>query len=335
MPHVHSLKQVPVEMRDLPPAPRCSEPDAAVMRAADAMQKALELSNTEVAKRADIPLSTYSEAKRFTYSGNYGPIAAKLRRWITSEETRLETDAAGLPELGFVETSMARKMLTAMKFAQSRPAMVLCTLGAGLGKTMTLKHFEQTTPHALRVVIEPTEGRPAPAIRKIAAAYEVTGFHTTPLLAELKRRVSRDSGRQPVLLVDEAQNLSNEAVNQLRFLLDEAGCGIVLAGNEDLMARYSLAATREGYGQIHRRIFMRVHIKVAPIEDIDLILGRLRITDEAIIRLCRQIGTRVGGLGQVVETLEFASQLAFGHGRAIAAADVKAAWANRANEELR
>lgn len=334
MAHVHSLKKIPVEMTPVLSV-KCSEDDASTIRSAAAMQDVLRISNGEVAKRAEIPGSTYSEVKRFTYAGNYAPYAEKLRRWIQAEETRLETETASLPELGFIMTSMAEKMLTAMRFAQARPAMVLCTLGAGLGKTMTLRHFEQETPHARRIVIEPTEGRPAPAIRKIAAALEVTGFHTTPLIAELKRRLSRDSGRQPVLLIDEAQNLTGEAVNQLRFLLDEAGCGIVLAGNEDLMARYSLAATREGYGQIHRRIFMRVHIKTAPLADIDLILARLRITDDAIIRLCRQIGTRVGGLGQVVETLEFASQLAFGAGRMMTAADVKAAWMNRANEELR
>lgn len=306
----------------------------ATISAAKAMQDALGLANAEVARRAGLAGSTYSEVKNLKYKGNYAVPLDRLQKWVSSEEQRMMTSAGGLPSLGYIETSVAKQIVTAIRFAQSRPGMVLVTVGAGLGKTMCLRHYEAHNNDAYRVVIEPTDSRRQTAIRKIAATLGVQGHHTLPILTEIKRQLTRDS-RQPVLLIDEAQNLSGEAVNQLRFLLDEVGCGIVLAGNEDLMTRYSMAASREGYGQVQRRIFMRVHIKTAPQVDIDLLVSKLGITDPAILRLCRQIGVRVGGLGQVVETLEFASQIAFGAGRTIAAEDVRAAWMNRTREDIR
>lgn len=317
------------------PTMRLDDRDFAVIREVRELQETLGLSNGEVARRAEIAGSTFSEVIRGVYAGNARPIIDRLEKWVRAEVARLETQSAGLPQIGFVQTSMAREMIVAMRMAQTRPAMVLLTLGSGLGKTETLRWYEANHINAIRVVIEPIEGRARAALRKIAAVVGVSGFHTLPLAAELKRRLSRQDGRQHLLMIDEAQNLDDDAVNQLRFLLDEAQCGIALAGNDDLMARYRLSASREGYGQIHRRIFMRVHHRTAPQADVDMMVAAFRIDDPAILRLCRQIGQRAGGLGQVVDTLDLATQTAFGKQRALAADDVREAWANRSREELR
>lgn len=309
--------------------------DEHTRREVEALRDALELSAAEVARRTSIAASTYSEFMARKYKGNSGPILEKLQKWIKAEVARMETSTATLPDIGFVETTMAKQMITALGFAQSRPSMVLLTLGSGLGKTMTLNWYAAHHAHAYRIVIEPIEGRAHPAIRKIAAAFDIRMHQTSNLIAEIKRRLRREDGHQPLLMIDEAQNLTDDAVNQMRFLLDEAGCGLALAGNEDLMSRYALSASREGYGQIHRRIFMRVHHKTAPAADIDLLLDRYSITDDAVRRCCHQIGVRAGGLGQIVDTLHLASISAYGAERAMTADDVRRAWSNRSREVIK
>jgi len=306
-----------------------------IINAAQTLQKMNGWSNAEVARRSEIAGATYSEFINWRYKGNLQKICDKLSAWIAAEEHAFETRSAQLADIGFVETSCSRKVITALKFAQSRPCMVTITLGSGLGKTMTLNWFAANNPHATRVVIEPVEGKPRPAIRKIAAAYGIYGHTTAVLMSHLKDRIRREGGRQPLLMIDEAQNLTDEAVNQLRFLLDECGCGLALSGNQDLMTRYAVGATREGYGQIHRRIFMRVYIKVAPKADIDLLLDRLDITDAKARQYGHHIAQRPGGFGQMVDTLQLASLNAYSHGRLLSADDVREAWGNRSNEELR
>lgn len=306
-----------------------------ILREVRQLQGAHKWSNGEVARRADIPGSTFSEVMRGVYRGNPAPYIDKLERWIALEAQELEVKSAGLADIGFVETSVAKQMITALRFAQSRPALVMLTLGSGLGKTMTLSWYAANHNNAWRVVIEPIEGKPRPAMRRIATAVGAESFHINSLMGELKQRLSRAEGRQCLLMIDEAQNLTDAAVNQLRFLLDEARCGIALAGNEDLMTRYALAASREGYGQIHRRVFMRVHEKTAPSADIDLLLDKVDIHDPAIRKLAHQIGSRAGGFGQVMDTLHLASLLAYGKGRMLSADDVRDAWSNRAREVIR
>lgn len=299
-----------------------------------AIQSSNTWSNAEIARRAGIAGATFSEFMSDKYRGNLLTIADKIDQWLDMEGTALEGKCAGLPDIGFIETSISKRIITALRFAQTQPALVLLTLGSGLGKTTALTWYAANNPHTERVVIEPVEGSARAAIRKIAAVYDISRRTTRDIQDDLKGRLRRDGGRQPLLMIDEAQNLTDEAVNQLRFFLDECKCGIALAGNEDLMSRYAIRASREGYGQIQRRVFMRVHIKSAPVEDIDIILDKLGIDDAKIRAYSRQIGARVGGLGQVIDTLQLASLQAYSKGRIISPDDVRDAWANRSGEEI-
>lgn len=307
----------------------------AIQRQVRALQSSTGMSDAEVARRADTSGSTFSEFMRSTYKGNMIAIAEKLQKWLAQEDASLESRSSQLASPGFVETSIARQIIQALTFAQTKPSLALITVGSGLGKTISLKQFQASRLHAWRVPIEPIEGKPAAALRKIARVIGLVEPKTNlELTARLQERLRGDQGRQPLLMIDEAQNLTDAAVNQLRFILDEAGCGLALAGNEDLMTRYSMGATREGYGQIHRRIGLRVHVKAAKSSDADMILDAMAVTDADIRRLGRQIVTRTGGYGQLVETLQLASTLAYGARVEISADHVRSAWQNRAGEEL-
>ena len=315
-------------------------PAARVERVRRACQRLIQgagWSNAEAARRADISAATLSEWLRNVYKGNALAVAEKLEKWIAVEDAAMESRSAMLVDPGYVETSLTRQIITALNYAQSGPSMVLITMGSGLGKTMALRWYAANRAHAHRVAIEPLEGRPNTALRKIAGVLGVAADIKTnaQLTARVAERLRRDGGRQPLLMIDEAQNLRDDAVNQLRFLLDEAGCGLALAGNEDLMRRYALSATREGYGQIHRRVGMRVHVKAAPAADVDIILDAFGIADPAVRRLAHHIAARAGGIGQAVDTLKLAAALAYGAGRQLAADDVTAAWQNRSREDLR
>jgi DNA transposition AAA+ family ATPase len=292
-------------------------------------------SNADAARRFDVSPSVFSEWMRNIYKGNSVAIADQIERGLAVVDAQLVSQSALIGEPRFVETSVARQVIQALTFAQTGPTMALITLGSGLGKTVALQWYQNSRAHAYRVAIEPVEGKARFMLRKIARVLGIPDqFRIADYAGKIAERLKRDGGRQPLLMIDEAQNLSDDAVNQLRFLLDEAQCGLALAGNEDLMARYSLSATREGYGQIHRRVGVRVHVKQAPTADVDLILQEIGVSDADMVRLAHQIAARPGGLGQVVDTFKLASMLAFGSGEALAAGHVKAAWQNRSREEI-
>lgn len=292
------------------------------------------LTKTQIASRANMPLGTFSPWYDGTYQGSYANQAAKVRAFILAHEEAQAAARDALEEPDWVETPTVAKVMTALTYAQQAPAIVLITLGPGMGKTTAARRFAATRPHAYRVVMRPSTGSVHSMLREVAEALEVTERDPAKLTKEIGRKIKRN-GRHPLLMIDEAQNLKEQAVNELRYFMDEYGCGIALLGNEDVHSRFGGTTPKEGYGQLQRRIGMRIHqLKPKP-EDIEAFVAAWGIEDAEVLRLLRVIGAKPGALGQVTETLKLASIHASGFGRPISAADVKLAWMNRGGEEVR
>lgn len=292
------------------------------------------LTKTMVASRANIPMGTFSPWYDGTYQGNYPNQHAKIRAFLTAQEEAAAAARDALEEPEWVDTPTAGKVMTALTYAQQAPAMVLITLGPGMGKTTAAKRFSASRPHAHRVVMRPSTGSVHSMLREIAEALDVVERDPAKLTKEIGRKIRRN-GRRTILMIDEAQNLGEKAVNELRYFLDEYGCGIALLGNEDVHSRFGGTTPKEGYGQLQRRIGMRIHQLKPTAADIEAFVAAWGISDPDVVRMLKAIGGKPGALGQITETLKLASILASGSGRAIQAADVRTAWMNRGGEEVR
>lgn len=292
------------------------------------------LTKTQVASRANMPLGTFSPWYDGTYQGNYPNQANKIRAFILAHEEAQAAARDALEEPEWVETPTVARVMTALTYAQQAPAIVLITLGPGMGKTTASRRFAATRPHAYRVVMRPSTGSVHSMLREVAEALEVNERDPAKLTKEIGRKIKRN-GRHPLLMIDEAQNLKEQAVNELRYFMDEYGCGIALLGNEDVHSRFGGTTPKEGYGQLQRRIGMRIHQLKPKAEDIEAFVSAWGIEDADVVRLLKVIGGKPGSLGQVTETLKLASIHASGYGRPISAADVRLAWMNRGGEEVR
>lgn len=292
------------------------------------------LSKTAVASRANVPMGTFSPWYDGTYLGNYPNQHAKIRAFLTAQEEAAAAARDALEEPEWVDTPTATKVMTALTYAQQAPAMVLITLGPGMGKTTASKRFAASRPHAYRAVMRPSTAAVGPMLREIADVLGVTERDPAKLPKEIGNKIKRN-GKRSILMIDEAQWLQEKSVNELRFFLDEYGCGIALLGNEDLHARFGGLSPKEGYGQLHRRIGMRVRSLKPTAADIEAFVGAWGLSDGDVVRLLKVIGGKPGALGQITETLKLASILASGSGRAITAADIRTAWMNRGGEEVR
>lgn len=292
------------------------------------------LTKTQVASRANMPLGTFSPWYDGTYQGNYPNQAAKIRAFILAHEEAQAAARDAVAEPEWVETPTAAKVMMALTYAQQAPAMVLVTLGPGMGKTTAAERFAATRPHAYLVTMRPSTGSIHSMLGEIAEELDVVERNPAKLPKEIGRKLKRN-GRRTLLMIDEAQNLTEKAVNELRHFLDKYGCGIALLGNEDVHSRFGGTLPKDGYGQVQRRIGMRVHQLKPKAEDIDTFVAAWGLQDEDVIRLLKVIGNKPGALGQITETIKLASIHASGYGRPISAADVRLAWMNRGGEEVR
>lgn len=289
------------------------------------------LTQAAIAKGADIAYGTFTPWMTGKYQGDNAAIARKVERWLTAREEDRKIGMALLKEPGFVETPTALEVLAGLQWAMSMPGITVVTLGPGMGKTSAAREFERRTPHAYRVVMRPSTGSVHSMVHEIAQRLAVPERNPSRIVRAIGEKVQRN-GRHTLIMLDEAQNLGDKAVDELRHLLDEFGCGIALLGNEDVMTRWGRSTPKEGYGQLHRRIGHRVRRLSARPEDIETYLAAWGITDEAVLKLLRTIGKKPGALGQIAETIKFASLIAAGEQRPLTATDVEHAWRNRSEE---
>ena len=134
-------------------------------------------------------------------------------------------------------------------------------------------------------------------------------------------------------MVDEAQNLTDEAVNQLRYFLDEYGTGIALMGNEELYSRFGNSAPKPAYAQLASRIGVRIRQLQPTPGDVDMLVDGWGVEDRKVRPLAVALGRRPGALRQISETFKLAAVYAAGANRSITAEDFELAIENRGVRE--
>ncbi|ODR93551.1 hypothetical protein AUC70_11860 [Methyloceanibacter stevinii] len=285
----------------------------------------------EVSRRADVKASKLSQWYDGNYKGTIRNVNDDIETWLDSLHEDSATEALIPQQPGFVETPTSARIRDILLYAQLSPEIVIVTAGAGMGKTMTAQHLQKTRPHVHMVTMRPSTKTAHGMMNEFRVALDVPEKNPANLDRALGDKLRRN-GRKTLLIVDEAQHLLDDAVNQLRYFFDQFGVGLALMGNEDVFTRFSIAKGKANQAQIHRRVGMRFRRMDPTAGDVAAIVDAWGITDEAIVKLCRGIGMKPGALSQISKTLQLAWMYAAGERRELAAADVRRAWEERGGE---
>lgn len=162
--------------------------------------------------------------------GKYGAIEPKIEAFLDIQESKAQREEL---EFRFVETKTTRRISEVMRDAHEAGDTVVIYGQAGLGKTQAVKNYCEKNPAAILIEANPSFTALV-LMRKLAAAAKVS---TVGSLNDLFESVSdrlRDSGR--LIVVDEAENLPLRALEIIRRLHDDTGCGLVLSGMPRLVA---------------------------------------------------------------------------------------------------
>jgi Uncharacterized ATPase, putative transposase len=290
------------------------------------------LTRADIASRSGIPGGTLYDFLKGHYRGVYSNITKKLREWLTAEAEAAAQRQIIIKAPDYIKTPTSRLVTNALVYAQTAPSIVLITLGAGVGKTTTVEQFASTRPGVTLATMRWSIQRPASMMLEIARVLDIHERYAPKRMIEIGRRIKRN-GRHTLLILDEAQFLSDDSINELRYLKDMHGVGIALLGNEDLNQRYGGHAPRDGYGQLHSRIGMRIRrLKPEP-DDIAMYIAGWGITDPEAIQLLTAIAHKPGALRQVEETIKLAAVMG-GSEKTLTANDIRMAWRNRGGENL-
>ncbi|WP_107987208.1 AAA family ATPase [Neisseria mucosa] len=175
-------------------------------------------------------ISMYLNNNYAEKGGKYETIEPKIEAFLEVQESKAQREEL---VLGFVSTKTTRRISEVMRDAHEAGDTVVIYGQAGLGKTQAVKNYCEKNPAAILIEANPSFTALV-LMRKLAAAAKVS---TVGSLNDLFESVSdrlRDSGR--LIVVDEAENLPLRALEIIRRLHDDTGCGLVLSGMPRLVA---------------------------------------------------------------------------------------------------
>lgn len=289
-------------------------------------------SMAEVARRADVPSGTFNAWYHGTYNGRIENITEKALRFLTGYEQGKQMAAQVPTAPGWLPMPTALKVQTALLMAQQTPCMSIICAAPGTGKTMTARQFAKSRPHCHLFTARPATRSYQRMLMAIGAMFQIqaSAAHLDRMIGEKLQR----NGHQTLLMIDEAQELDDNAINQIRHWLDEYGCGIALLGNMEIYRRIGGERPVPGFAQLHRRVGITVQETRPTRTDIKMLLDAWQVEDAGMRKLLTQIGQKPGALGQLTFTLQLASQLAAADFRAMTSNDIRLAWQNRGREDL-
>ncbi len=283
------------------------------------------LSQQKIAKEIGTGVSgtTLSQWLGGSYQGDNAKIESRVRSWY---DTYLERAArSGLPEAPeFFETTTTEAIEAGLRYAQLAQDMVAIYGPAGVSKSQTCANYCRIAPGVYMATMTPATCSVLSSLQVIATACGVRELATTPKKLQ-DAIVSRLLGSNGCLIIDEAQHLSPNALDQVRGLHDAALVGIALVGNEYVYSRMKDGARAAFLDRVFSRIGKTVEVRRPNDSDIDALLGAWRVSDTNIRATIREIARRPGALRSATKTLRLASSFAHAEERALAFGDVQAA----------
>lgn len=289
------------------------------------------LAQSTVAREAGFSGSALSQWLQGKYAANPAELDAKLSRWLDTYERR-KRERARLPAApDYVETPTSGKVLDALAYAQIAGDIAVVYGGAGLGKTKASTAYQERNPCVWIATMTPATASIATALEEIADALRLP--EATGGAARLQRAiVKRLRGTGGLLIIDDAQNLSVAALDELRSLHDASGVGLALVGNETVYTRLT-GGTRAAYlDRLYSRIGKRVRLVRSIKGDVDALADAWGVTERDTLALLADIAGKPGALRGVTKCLRLGALLAAGAGDALSVRHLRAAWTDLGGE---
>jgi len=294
---------------------------------------AMGFSKAEVARRIGMAEGTFSQWFSGKYAGRLDTQNKLVAHWLEAVEEAADITAAIPTSPAFLKMRSSMEIMETLAWAQTTADMVMITLNAGMGKTEACRHYCATRPHAYMATMSPHTKTVHGMLVELAAELDVLVHNPAKLTRAIGKRLEHSRGGT-LLIIDEAQNLVDEAINQLRHFVDNYRCGVALVGNNEIYGRFAKRSDGPSYAQLKSRLGKRLKREKPRIEDLQAFINAWGVTDPECVKLLVGIGMKGGALRQIDKTMKLAKMLAIGSGSDVTVEHLRAAWKNRDVEDM-
>lgn len=279
----------------------------------------------EIGRLTDIGGSTLSLFSSDKYAGDNAKIATKISAYRDrlSAQAEIGDDLPMVPE--WYETETSRHVTRLLRWAQSGRIVLIVTV-PGVGKTRVAERFAAADPNVWLATMSPATAGVGTMAAEVAEAIGLGQITGSP--QQLSRKV-RDHvrGKNGLIIVDEAQELTDKAINEIRGWHDRTKVGIALLGNDKVISQFD--SRKSALAQVSSRFSYRHEQLRAFPGDVEACLDAWGIQDDAQRSFLVKLAALPGALREVTHTIEVALMVAFGEGTPLTLSHLRAAARQR------
>lgn len=209
-------------------------------------------SQIQIARETGISGAVISQFINGTYEGDNKKVTDDIEKYLTIAIERLENadNTTFYPELRNTKTS-----LFAVKYAHKNCDVVLLSGDAGAGKTTALKYYTQNNTGVIFITASTCISSPTAILKEILSAM---GKKTSGNKSQIEKTlISALSNSSRLIIIDEADQLTFNAIQAVRNLNDKAHVGVLLSGNNRIYNQMVTGVRCTEFDQVRTRIFMR------------------------------------------------------------------------------
>lgn len=205
--------------------------------------------------------------------GDVGIIESALVAWLNAMRESREQAAQGLipADPAWLPTPTAEIIQTALRYAHKLADITVIYGGAGLGKTLTANQYREEHPNVWIATMTPAINTVGACLERVASAVGISALFPSAVRAE-NAIVSRVTGTGGLIIVDEAQHLSVQCLEQLRSIQDVGRVGMAVLGNESVYTQLTGGSRKAHFAQLYSRIGKPQRLGKATAADIDTLL---------------------------------------------------------------
>lgn len=264
-----------------------------------------EISQAKLAKEIGITSGALSSYLNEKYQGNVDKITQLLLGWL---EHRQERQAKFMVAPDFIKTATAEDVMETLRYAHLLSTMATVYGASGVGKTTAAKAYKQQNPNVWMITANPSRASLSETLYEMAL--ELGLNDVSKRKGNLSRLIVKKlTDTKGLFIVDEADHLPYETLEEIRLIQEQCQIGFVLIGNDKVYTRLrgGMHQTHE-YARLWSRISDHKRIKESQVEDIIAIAEAWQLDSEnkKLIALLSGICKQGGGLRILTQILRLA-----------------------------
>lgn len=213
-------------------------------------------SGQQIAKEVGVSSATVSQFLNQKYRGDNDELARKVTNYLKLAKKR---SAANKHTCFYEGMENTRKVLFACNYAHTRNDITLVFGDAGAGKTTALEHYRKINPGVVMVTANSCTASATAILNMICRQTGKSISGRKDILMDAL--VNYFKGTNRLIIIDEADHLTLTALQAVRNLNDNAGVGIVLAGNNKIYNQMLTGSRSSELQQLRTRIIVRRRVE--------------------------------------------------------------------------